>query len=75
MHLFADARTVRFILTETAFGKIFLGGAAAILLLSLLFTAIVLCDLFDPFDVETQRHENIRRTGEARENYLAKSVE
>jgi murein DD-endopeptidase MepM/ murein hydrolase activator NlpD len=39
----------------------FLAGAAAILVLPLLFTAILMFALIDPFDVEAQRYENTQK--------------
>ena len=44
------------------FWKNFLGGAAAILLLTLFFTAVVMFALVDPFDADAQRYENARRS-------------
>lgn len=40
----------------------FFGGAAAILLLTSFFTAIVMFALIDPFGVEAERHEKVVRT-------------
>lgn len=60
---------------KNRFWKDFLGGAAIILLLSSIFTAIVLFALVDPSGSEAQRLENTSQSGEISYQRRLKSAE